>query len=167
MAEEREEKQPPEPAPQEEETGEAAKEEAAAEKEAAEETAAEEEAAAEEVAKEAAEEEAAAEEAAGPAGITEEEMRRQLEEHFRRQSVSDLLVQFMVSLSNLAYVKMGITKDTAEIRDLEQARLAIDSFKGLLEAAEDRLEQQDKNALAGALASMQMTYAQVSTGSGE
>lgn len=94
-----------------------------------------------------------------PRHMSEEELRKKLEEHFREQEVGDVLVQFLISLSTLAYVKMGLTDDTREYRNLEQASLAIDSFKALLEAVESRLPEQDAKALAGALASMQITYA--------
>lgn len=97
-------------------------------------------------------------------GITEEELKSRLEEHFRKQKVEEMMVQFMVSLSTVAYVKMGITEDTREYRDFEQARLAIDSFKAVLDAVGGRLEEQDNKALAGALASMQMTFAKEASG---
>ncbi len=98
------------------------------------------------------------------ASLSEEELRRKIEEHVRQQKVSDVLVQFMASLSNLAYMKMGITEDTRDIKDTEQARLAIDSFKALLDAAGPHLEDQDRSALAGALASMQMTFVKAAAG---
>ncbi len=91
-------------------------------------------------------------------GMSEEELRQKIEEQIRKQSVADVLVQFMASLSNLAYMKMGLTEDTKDIKDIEQARLAVDGFKALLDAAAGRLAEQDKNALAGALASMQLTF---------
>lgn len=97
-----------------------------------------------------------------PGEMSPEELRQKLEEHFREQKVGDVLVQFLISLSTLAYVKMGITEDTEKHKDLEQASLAIDAFKALLESAEKRLPQQDAKALAGALASMQVTYVRAS-----
>lgn len=96
--------------------------------------------------------------------MTEEELRAELEKQFRQQQVSDVLMQYMVSLSTLAYVKMGITEDTREVKDLDQARLAIDSFKALLDTAGDRFGDQDQQALSGALASMQMTFVQATEG---
>lgn len=94
--------------------------------------------------------------------MTEEELRAQLEKHFREQKVGDVLVQFLVSLSNLAYNKMGLTEETEDIKDLAQASLAIDAFKALLEAAGKRLPEQEASALAGALSSMQITFVKVS-----
>lgn len=112
-----------------------------------------------------AEEQAPAEAAGGgprEEGMSDAELRKKIEEHFHAQPVGEVLMQFLISLSTLAYVKMGITEDTIQYRDLEQAGLAIDAFKALLDAAGPRLDSQDASALAGALASMQMTFAKAS-----
>ncbi len=97
--------------------------------------------------------------------MSEADLRAEFEKHFREQKVDEMLVQFMVTLTNLAYLKMGLTEDTRDIKDLSQASLAIDAFKSLLDAVAKRLPEQDAQALAGALSSMQMTY--VKAGPGE
>ncbi|MHB8159090.1 MAG: DUF1844 domain-containing protein [Thermoleophilia bacterium] len=99
-----------------------------------------------------------AEAAKSPEQMTEAELRAEMARHFREQKVDDVLVQFLVSLSNLAYIKMGLTEDTQEVKDLAQASLAIDAFKTLLDTAGERIPDQDRQALAGALSSMQLTY---------
>lgn len=99
-------------------------------------------------------------------GVSEAELREKIEEHFRAQPVGEVLMQFLIGLSTLAYVKMGITEDSKQYRDLEQARLAVDAFKALLDTAGPRLESQDASALAGALASMQITFAKASQETG-
>lgn len=93
-----------------------------------------------------------------PESLSGEELRARIEEQFRRQDVGDVVVQFMISLSNLAYMKMGLTEETREIKDEAQSRLAIDSFKALLDAAGGGLPEQDQSSLAGALASMQLMF---------
>ncbi|MHB8858787.1 MAG: DUF1844 domain-containing protein [Thermoleophilia bacterium] len=98
-----------------------------------------------------------------PAEMTEEELRAEFEKQFRMQKVDDVLVQFMISLTNLAYMKMGLTEDTADVKDLAQASLAIDGYKALLEAVGKRLPEQDAQALTGALSSMQMTFVKASS----
>ncbi|MFA6001435.1 MAG: DUF1844 domain-containing protein [Thermoleophilia bacterium] len=98
-----------------------------------------------------------------PEKMSEEELRAELEKHFREQSVSDLVVQFMVTLSNLAYMKMGITEETKTSKDLGQASLAIDAFKTLLSETGKRLPEQDAKALEGALSSMQLTFVKASS----
>jgi hypothetical protein len=102
----------------------------------------------------------------GPEHMSEEELREALEQQFRETKVSDMLVQYMASLSHIAYIKMGLTDDTKEVRDLPQASLAIDGFKSLLDAVKDRIDAQDASALEGALASMQMTFAQQGAAAG-
>ncbi len=96
--------------------------------------------------------------AKNPEQMTEEELRAEMARHFREQKVDDVLVQFLVSLSNLAYIKMGLTEDTQDVKDLAQASLAIDAFKTLLDTVGERIPDQDHQALAGALSSMQLTY---------
>ena len=96
-------------------------------------------------------------------GMSEEELRAELEKHFREQTVSDFVVQFIVTLTNLAYMKMGLTEDTQDIKDLDQASLAIDSFKALLESVGKRLPLQEASALQGALSSMQLTFVKASS----
>ncbi|MHB0915159.1 MAG: DUF1844 domain-containing protein [Thermoleophilia bacterium] len=104
---------------------------------------------------------------ADPEQMSEAELREALEQQFRQQKVSDMLMQYMAGLSHIAYVKMGLTEDSDAFKDMAQASLAIDVFKAMLETAHDRLDPQDANALAGALASMQMTFAQAGGVSGE
>ena len=98
------------------------------------------------------------------AKMTEEELRAEIEKQFRLQKVDEILMQFMITLSNLAYIKMGLTEETKDVRDLAQASLAIDGFKALLDSAGGRLPEQDAQALAGALSSMQITFAKESSG---
>jgi len=98
-----------------------------------------------------------------PEQMSEEELRAEMERHFREQSVSDLVVQFLVTLSNLAYMKMGLTDETKDAKDLEQAGMAIDAFKTLLSETGKRLPEQDAKALEGALSSMQLTFVKASS----
>jgi hypothetical protein len=107
---------------------------------------------------------AGAEAGVDPSQMSEAEMREALEKQFREQKVSDMLVQYMAGLSHLGYIKMGLTDETGDVKDMAQASLAIDGFKALLDAVKDRLDSQDASALEGALSSMQMTFAQASQG---
>src|SRR5665648_585937 len=55
--------------------------------------------------------------AKNPEQMTEAELRAEMARHFGEQKVDDVLVQFLVSLSNLAYIKMGLTEDTKDVKD--------------------------------------------------
>lgn len=102
-----------------------------------------------------------------PDQMSQEELRAEIEKHFREQKVDDMLVQFLMTLTNLAYIKMGLTDETKDAKDLAQASLAIDAYKALLETVKKHLPEQDAQALAGALSSMQMTFVKAGSASGK
>src|ERR1041384_7080652 len=57
---------------------------------------------------------------------SQEELMEQLEAEFKKLQVSDVLVQTVFTVSSLGYRSLG-----EETRDLEQAKLAIDSLAAL------------------------------------
>jgi hypothetical protein len=61
----------------------------------------------------------------------ERELAEQLAEELRRLKVEDVLVQTLMTVSSIGYRRLGLTEDTKEDRDLEQARLAIESLRAL------------------------------------
>lgn len=64
---------------------------------------------------------------------TEEEMLGQIEAQLRRVGVGDYLGQLLITLSSMAFQRLGLTSETAAERDLDQARLAVDAFAAVLE----------------------------------
>ena len=78
----------------------------------------------------------------------------QLLEEFRRFKVSDLLVSTFLTLSQLAYAKL----DPAA-RDLEQARLAIDSMKALVPVLETAVPAETKRDFDQVVANLQLAFA--------
>ena len=96
---------------------------------------------------------------------TEEELRAQLEEELRRITVRDVLLQTIVSLVNLGGQRLGLTPDTEDMRDLEQARLAIEGVRALLPILED-LDAEQMRPVREALSQLQMAYAQLARSAG-
>ena len=92
--------------------------------------------------------------------MSEEEMRARLEEELRRITVPDVLLQTIVSLVNLGGQRLGLTPDTEDLRDLEQARLAIEGVRALLPILED-LDAEQMRPVREALSQLQMAYAQL------
>jgi hypothetical protein len=91
---------------------------------------------------------------------SEEELRAQLEEELRRITVRDVLVQTVVSLVNLSGQRLGLAPGSEDMRDLDQARLAIEGVRALLPL----LEEQDAEQLRpvrDALSQLQLAYAQL------
>ncbi len=63
----------------------------------------------------------------------EQELLEQLEAELRRMEVGDYLAQLLITLSSLAFQRLGLTPDTTADRDLDQARLAVDAFAAVLD----------------------------------
>ena len=88
------------------------------------------------------------------------------EEELRKVTVRDVLLQTVVSLVNLSGQRLGLTPDTRDMLDLEQARLGIEAVRQLLPL----LEQQDADQVRPvreALAQLQMAYAQEAGAAGQ
>ena len=92
--------------------------------------------------------------------MSEEEMRARLEEELRRITVHDVLLQTVVSLVNLGGQRLGLTPDTEDMRDLDQARVAIEGVRALLPLLEERHAEQVR-PIRDALSQLQMAFAQV------
>lgn len=100
---------------------------------------------------------------AGAAGRepTEEELRIALEQELKRIRVSDVLIQTVVTLVNLAGRRLGLAPGSADEVDLAQAREAIDAVRALVPIVE-RSEGESLGPVKDALAQLQMAYARAS-----
>jgi hypothetical protein len=74
----------------------------------------------------------------------------QLVEELRKAKVSDLLVHTSSMLASIAYGKLA-----PDVRDLEQARLAIDALKAL----GPLLDEQPRRDIEQVVANLQLAYA--------
>lgn len=95
--------------------------------------------------------------------VSDEELRRRVEEALEKITVADVIIDMMISLSSLAYQRMGIPHETNQkYRDMEQARLAIDCLDALLSALRDRLPEETLQPLTGTLDNLKLNYARES-----
>jgi hypothetical protein len=92
---------------------------------------------------------------------TEEELRAALEQELKRIRVSDVLIQTVVTLINLAGRRLGLAPGSEDEVDLPQAREAIDAVRALVPIVE-RTEGESLAPVKDALAQLQMAYAQAS-----
>lgn len=100
-----------------------------------------------------------AEDARPSEDISEEELRQRLEEALENITVVDVVIDFMVSTSSLAYRSMGIPHEVNEKhKDMEQARLAIDCIDALLKTAGDRLPEEAQKPLSGTLDNLKLNF---------
>ena len=97
---------------------------------------------------------------------SEEELRAAFEEQLRQVSVEDVILQTVATLVNLGARRLGLIpeagEDPAEIRDLPQAKLAIDGARALAPLCPD--DHQD--SIRQALSQLQLTYAGIAKASG-
>ncbi len=84
----------------------------------------------------------------------DEEVLRKVEEQLRELKVSDVLIQTVYTVSSLGWHKLSSTD-----RDLEQARLAIESLRAVLPLLADAMPAEAKRDMDQMVANMQLAYA--------
>lgn len=95
--------------------------------------------------------------------LSDEEFSKRIEEAMEKITVADVVLDMLVSLSSLAYQRMGIPKEVNEkYRDMEQARLAIDTIDSLLKVLEPSLPEEALKPLSGTLDNLKMNFAKES-----
>ena len=85
---------------------------------------------------------------------TDAELLERLEAELKKLKVSDVLVQTVFTLSSLGFQKLG-----EEGRDLEQARLAIESLRALVPVLEGSLPADAIRDINQTIANLQLSYA--------
>jgi hypothetical protein len=88
---------------------------------------------------------------------SDEQLVAQLEEELKKLRVSDLLVQTLYTVSSLGYRRLS-----ADDRDLEQARLAIESLRALLPVLEGSVSEELVRDFKQVTANLQLAYADAS-----
>jgi hypothetical protein len=92
----------------------------------------------------------------------EEEMLKQLQEEIDRLTTKDIISQMMMSLSSLAYKKMGIPAGVNDkYKDKQQAKMAVDGFDALLKVIGEDLNAQELENLQSSLSNLQLNFVKV------
>lgn len=92
----------------------------------------------------------------------EEEMLRQLQEEIDRLTTRDIITQMMMSLSSLAYKKMGIPVGVNDkYKDRGQAKMAVDGFDALFKVLKDELSASEAENLQSSLSNLQLNFVKV------
>jgi hypothetical protein len=88
--------------------------------------------------------------------LAEEEQKlvEELQSELAKLKVSDLLLQTLYTVSSLGYHRLS-----GEARDLEQAKLAIDSLKALVPVLEGSIPEEALRDFQQVLANLQLAYA--------
>jgi len=89
----------------------------------------------------------------------EEELLKQLQDEIDKLSAKDIIIQFMMSLSSMAYKKMGLPLGTNDkYKSKEQAKLAVDSFDALLKVLNEEIPAKERENLMASLTNLQMNF---------
>lgn len=95
--------------------------------------------------------------------LSEEELRQRIEEVIEKITVADIILDMMISLSSLAYQRMGIPPDVnGKYKDMEQARMAIDCLDAMAGSLEGRVASEQAEALKGTIANLKLNFAKES-----
>jgi hypothetical protein len=89
-----------------------------------------------------------------PPQPTDEELLKQVEDELKKLKVSDLLVQMLYTVSSLGYRKLS-----EDDRDLDQAKLAIETLKALLPVLEGAVGEDVLRDFRQVTANLQLAYA--------
>jgi hypothetical protein len=90
---------------------------------------------------------------------SDDDLLRQLEEELQKLKVSDLLVQTLYTVSSLGYRRLS-----GEERDLDQARMAIESLRALLPVLEGSVGDDLVRDFKQVTANLQLAYAEATRG---
>ncbi len=83
-------------------------------------------------------------------------------------SVNAFLTMCLTQLNMLAWTYMGLIRDPIsgkELKDLEQARLAVDAFDAVSKVAKRTMSDKEAKEIERALADLKMNFVQQSTSS--
>jgi hypothetical protein len=92
---------------------------------------------------------------------SEEQLARELAEELRRLRIEDVLIQTLITISSIGYRRLGLTDDTKDDRDLQQAKLAIDTMTALTPVLESVVPAELIRDFNQSVANLQLAYAQV------
>jgi hypothetical protein len=90
---------------------------------------------------------------------SEEEMIKKLQEEIDKLTTRDIITQMMMSLSSLAYKKMGLPVGVNDkYKDRQQAKLAVDGFDALLKVIMDEVSAGERENLKSSLSNLQINF---------
>ena len=93
----------------------------------------------------------------------QEELAEELLEALRNLKVEDILIQTLVTVSSIGYRRLGLTEDTKDDRDLEQARLAIETMNAITPVLERFVPEELVRDFRSSVASLQLAYAKAAS----
>jgi hypothetical protein len=103
----------------------------------------------------------------GEEELSEEELRKLIEESLENITVADIVLSMMNQLASVAYLKMGMPENVnLKYQDFDQAKLAIDSLDAIIAVAEGKVGEKGLEPFKGTLANLKMNFVQLKRSSG-
>jgi len=90
---------------------------------------------------------------------SDDQRRREAVERLRQLRVADLVEEMLVGLVTVGYQKLGLTEQTRELRDLGEARLAIETLRAWIDVLARERGEAGLADLRSTVAAMQLSYA--------
>ncbi len=97
---------------------------------------------------------------------TQEEIAAAFVHRLGRTPVRDIVMQTMATMTDVAGIRLGLGPEGDVVKDLEQARLAIESLRALMGVAEREIGQASARPFRDPLAQLQMAFAQIAEADG-
>ncbi|MBM3712748.1 MAG: DUF1844 domain-containing protein [Actinobacteria bacterium] len=92
----------------------------------------------------------------------QEEIISKLQEEIDKLTTKDIVVQMMMSLSSLAYKKMGLPVGVNDkFKDKSQAKLAVDCFDALLKVISEEVSAREREDLKSSLSNLQLNFVKI------
>ena len=92
----------------------------------------------------------------------QEEIINMLQEEIDKLTTKDIVLQMMMSLSSLAYKKMGLPVGVNDkFKDKAQAKLAVDCFDALLKVISEEVSAQERENLKSSLSNLQLNFVKI------
>jgi hypothetical protein len=94
-----------------------------------------------------------------PGQLSDEDLLRRVEDELKKLRVTDLLMQTLYTVSSLGYRRLS-----AEDRDLDEARLAIEALRALLPVLEGAVGDDVIRDFRQVLSNLQLAYGEAAGG---
>lgn len=101
------------------------------------------------------------------AELTDEQRAALIREQLKALRTVDVARDMMITLVTVGYQKLGLTQETRELRNLPDARLAIEMLRGIVEAVAEVAGEDPVTEFRSTLAHMQLQYARAASSGAE
>jgi hypothetical protein len=93
--------------------------------------------------------------------LTEEERAEIYRQQLKELRMLDVARDMMLTIVTVGYQKLGLTEETRELRDLSDAKLAVELLRAIIGAVEGTADEEELKSYRSTLAQMQLNFARV------